>query len=73
MRVVFPCPLCRADGRRTMLEADLDAASSVVNLEGLCAHAEGFGQVGRLTPEEERILITAALEAREPPTEPPDG
>ena len=52
MRVVFPCPLCRDAGRVAMLEADLDAAPDVVDLVDLCPHAEGFGELDRLTVTE---------------------
>jgi hypothetical protein len=64
-RVAFACPLCRALGRVSPLVAELDTEPplvTVVDLEG-CVHADGFGQLDKLTLEEEWRLIEAALDA----------
>ena len=64
-RVAFSCPLCRELGRVVTLVAELDTEPpriTVVDLEG-CAHADGFGQLDKLTLEEEWRLIETALDA----------
>jgi DNA-binding response OmpR family regulator len=64
--VTFSCPLCREDGRINALVAEFEpepAPLTVIDLQGECAHADGFGQVDRLTLEQERQLIAAALAA----------
>jgi hypothetical protein len=64
-RVIFSCPLCRRLGRVSTLVAELDPEpplATVVDLEG-CAHADGFGQLDKLTLEQEWELIEAALDA----------
>lgn len=64
-RVAFACPLCRELGRVVTLVAELDTEPplmTVIDLEG-CVHADGFGQLDKLTLEEEWRLIEAALDA----------
>jgi hypothetical protein len=64
-RVAFACPLCRGLGRVSTLVAELDTEPplmTVVDLEG-CVHADGFGQLDKLTLEQEWRLIEAALDA----------
>ena len=63
--VTFLCPLCRAVGRLPTLVAELNAvpsSSTVIDLQG-CEHADGFGRLDKLTLEQERQLIEAALRA----------
>jgi DNA-binding response OmpR family regulator len=65
--VTFSCPLCREVGRISTLVAEFDqepAPLTVIDLQGDCAHADGFGQLDRLTLEQEWQLIEAALAAR---------
>ena len=62
----FPCPLCRALGRVSVLVAELEPAPpllTVIDLQGSCEHAAGFGQLDQLTLEQEWQLIEAALDA----------
>jgi DNA-binding response OmpR family regulator len=64
--VTFPCPLCREVGRMITLVAELDpepGSLTVIDLQGGCAHADGFGQLDQLTLEQEWQLIQAALDA----------
>jgi DNA-binding response OmpR family regulator len=64
--VTFPCPLCREVGRIVTLVAELDSEPgplTVIDLQGGCAHADGFGQIDQLTLEEEWQLIEAAVDA----------
>ena len=64
-RVAFSCPLCRELGRVSTLVAELDTEPplmTVVDLEG-CVHADGFGQLEKLTLEQEWRLIETALDA----------
>jgi DNA-binding response OmpR family regulator len=64
--VTFPCPLCCEVGHVVTLVAELDpepAALTVIDLQGECAHADGFGDLDQLTLEEECRLIEAALDA----------
>src|SRR5262245_21148465 len=67
-RIRFACPLCRRGaGRTVMVTGELDPAGPsaiIADLSG-CPHADGFGEVGRLTLDEERMLIGAALDAVE--------
>jgi len=67
-RIRFACPLCaETHGRDVFIavEFDLDARFlAVADMTG-CDHAEMFGLVGRLTPDQERRLIDAALTAFE--------
>jgi hypothetical protein len=63
--VAFACPLCRELGRVSTLVAELDTEPPlmpVVDLQG-CVHADGFGQLDKLSLEEEWRLIEAALDA----------
>jgi hypothetical protein len=62
-RVTFPCPLCRALGRVSTLVAELDPGPPFLTVMGVrgCEHADGFGQLDRLTLEQEWALIEAAL------------
>ena len=67
-RVTFLCPLCRALGHASTLVAELEPEPpsplpSVIDIEGVCEHAAGFGQLDQLTIEEEWQLIEAALDA----------
>ena len=66
-RVTFACPLCRALGRVSLLVAELEPEPppllTVIDLQGGCEHATGFGQLDQLTLEEEWQLIEAALDA----------
>ena len=67
-RVTFPCPLCRALGRVSTLVAELEPEPpppllTVIDLQGECEHAAGFGQLDQLTLEQEWQLIEAALDA----------
>jgi hypothetical protein len=59
--------LCRALGRVTTLVAELEPESppllTVIDLQGGCEHAAGFGQLDRLTLDQEWQLIEAALNA----------
>jgi hypothetical protein len=58
--------LCRALGRVSTLVAELEPAPpllTVIDLQGGCEHAPGFGQLGQLTLEQEWQLIEAALDA----------
>jgi DNA-binding response OmpR family regulator len=64
--VTFPCPLCCEVGRIITLVAELDPEPgplTVIDLQGGCAHADGFGQIDQLTLEQEWQLIEAALDA----------
>jgi DNA-binding response OmpR family regulator len=64
--VSFPCPLCREVGRMVTLVAEFDPEPpplTVIDLQGGCAHAAGFGQLDQLTLEQEWQLIEAALAA----------
>jgi hypothetical protein len=66
-RVTLHCPLCAALGRDVAIVAELDLSAQptiVADLSG-CPHAEVFGQIGRLTLDQERQLITAALDVWE--------
>ncbi len=66
-RVTLYCPLCAAIGRDVAIVAELDLSAQptiVADLSG-CPHADAFGQIGRLTLDQERQLITAALHAWE--------
>ena len=56
-----------------MLTADLEKTRFAVMIAELsgCLHADGFGQIERLTPAEERRLIAGALDAFELIREPP--
>lgn len=58
--IVFP-PLCRAEGRCTKLEVDIEAAGYVVEPAGTYGHGEGLGQLYRLMSTEEWTVIEAAL------------
>ena len=65
--VVLPCPLCRDGGRLALLEAEVDRDGErlvVVGLSG-CRHANRFGNLERLTIDQEWRLIEAALAACE--------
>jgi len=65
---LFFCPLCfEQTGERIAIFAEFDLSTPVVTVADLagCAHAERFGQVGGLTPAEERRLIEAALDVWE--------
>jgi hypothetical protein len=65
-RATFPCPLCRALGRDVTLVAELEPEPpllTVIDVQGACAHAAGFGQLDQLTLEQEWRLIEAALDA----------
>jgi hypothetical protein len=62
VRAAAPCPLCRDGGRLVMLEAELERDGEllvVVALRG-CRHANRFGNLERLTVDEEWRLIDAA-------------
>jgi DNA-binding response OmpR family regulator len=64
--VTFPCPLCREVGRIITLVAEFDPEPpplTVIDLQGDCEHAAGFGQLDQLTLEQEWQLIEAALDA----------
>ena len=64
--VTFPCPLCREVGRIITLVAEFDPEPpplTVIDLQGGCEHAAGFGQLDQLTLEQEWQLIEAALDA----------
>ena len=64
--VTFPCPLCREAGRIVTLVAEFDPEPpplTVIDLQGACEHAHGFGQLDQLTLEQEWQLIEAALDA----------
>jgi len=66
-RVTFPCPFCLECGRELIIVAELDPTISfpvIGNLLG-CVHAQRYGKIGGLTPDEERRLIAAALDAWE--------
>jgi len=61
-RAVLLCPLCRDGGRPVLLEAELERDGEllvVVALRG-CRHANRFGNLERLTLDEEWRLIEAA-------------
>jgi hypothetical protein len=65
-RATFPCPLCRALGRVVTVVAELEPEPplvTVIDVQGTCAHANGFGQLDQLTLEQEWELIEAALDA----------
>ena len=67
-RVTFSCPLCQALGRVSALVAELEPEPpppllTVIDLQGECEHAAGFGQLDQLTLEQEWQLIEAALDA----------
>jgi hypothetical protein len=76
-RVRFPCPLCAEDvGRSVLVTAEFDFGTDPVTVADFtgCEHAEAFGLLGRLTPDQERRLIAAALDAFEAARRPrPDG
>ena len=59
--------MCRALGRVSTLVAELEPESppllTVIDLQGECEHAAGFGQLDQLTLEQEWQLIEAALDA----------
>jgi DNA-binding response OmpR family regulator len=63
--VTFSCPLCREAGHVVALVAELDPQPplTVIDIQGSCAHAKGFGQLDQLTLEQEWQLIEAALDA----------
>jgi two-component system chemotaxis response regulator CheY len=64
--VTFLCPLCREVGRIVTLVAELDPEPpplTVIDVQGDCAHARGFGQLDQLTIEQEWQMIEAALVA----------
>ena len=64
-RAVVLCPLCRDGGRPVLLEAEIEREGEllvVVDLRG-CRHANRFGNLERLTVDEEWRLIEAALGA----------
>jgi DNA-binding response OmpR family regulator len=64
--VAFPCPLCRKVGNIITLVAELDPEPpplTVIDLQGGCEHAAGFGHLDELTLEQEWRLIEAALDA----------
>jgi DNA-binding response OmpR family regulator len=64
--VTFSCPLCREAGHVVALVAELDPEPrplTVIDIQGSCAHANGFGQLDQLTLEQEWQLIEAALDA----------
>jgi len=66
-RVTLFCPLCAALGRQVPIVAEVDTTTRptvVADLSG-CPHARAFGKVGRLTIDQERQLISAALDAWE--------
>ena len=65
--VTFLCPLCREDGRRVRIRAELDESTSYLTVGDLsgCVHADAFGRIGPLALEHERRLIHAALAAAE--------
>ena len=48
-RVSFLCPLCGALGRVNTLVAEVDPEPTVIDLQGGCEHADGFGHLDRLT------------------------
>ena len=65
-RATFPCPFCRALGRAVTLVAELEPEPplvTVIDVQGSCEHANGFGQLDQLTLEQEWELIEAALDA----------
>jgi hypothetical protein len=66
-RVTFACPLCRGLGHASTLVAKLEPEPppllTVIDLQGGCEHAAGFGQLDQLTLEREWRLIEAALDA----------
>jgi hypothetical protein len=59
--------LCRALGRASTLVAELEPEPppllTVIDLQGSCEHAAGFGHLDQLTLEQEWELIEAALDA----------
>jgi hypothetical protein len=69
----FPCaalpslPVVPAVGRVSTLVAELEPEPppllTVIDLQGGCEHAAGFGQLDQLTLEREWRLIEAALDA----------
>ena len=69
----FPCPLCGDGGRLVLLEAELERDGEllvVVDMHG-CRHANRFGNLERLTIDQEWRLIEAALGACDAaPTQP---
>jgi hypothetical protein len=44
-------------------ELDPQPPLTVIDIQGSCAHANGFGQLDQLTLEQEWQLIEAALDA----------
>ena len=68
LRIYFACPICREiDGREIILLAELEATTPLLMVSDLagCLHADGFGKMGALSPEQEQRLITTALDAFE--------
>lgn len=66
LRVRFACPLCADESGRTVaVAAELETTTPAVMIASLsgCPHADAFGQIGPLSPSEERRLIRAALDA----------
>ena len=63
--VTFSCPLCREAGHAVALVAEFDPQPplTVIDIQGSCAHANGFGQLDQLTLEQEWLMIEAALDA----------
>lgn len=68
LRIYFARPVCReVDGREIILLAELEANTPLMMVSDLagCLHADRFGRVGALSPEQEQLLITTALDAFE--------
>ena len=68
LRVPFTCPLCADEpGGGGVVTAELETSTPAVMIGSLagCPHADAFGEIGPLSPSEERRLIGAALDAFE--------